>query len=218
VPNVVQCNTEKRERDSGGRFTHKRAPPKRRSWEAPPCPKALQGVQGLWDRLASRSLRETKWIPVLIRLYERYAHVSDGADVILARHYHGVPHAAARLLLLIDSDVDNVLRRYASGLPCSDVETVIALTLRGLRPGELPGRASRSVLADITVALVRELEEGGHLVPNVPRIAVNVRRDHPELDAPLPGDEPARNVESGGPNNVRDVDDAAHEPQGEVST
>ena len=129
------------------------------------CPAELQGIKAVWMRLVKQARKGDATAGIkLIELYTKYAIKGPTLPSHLAK-YQGVSPDAAALLHSLDCDLESLVRRYGQGLPCSDVEVLVAesaLSMVGPRP------MGKGAMVDVTVALVQELRDKGLVPVGVP--------------------------------------------------
>ena len=133
-----------------------------------PCPEGLKaiGMEGLWRRLVkSASGGDKGSLHRIFELTEKHGLDGQGGRLEHLKKYGGIRVDAASLLYSLDCDLESLVRRYERGLPCSDVEVLIAesaLSMVG------PRHHAKTVLADRLVAEVQELRALGLVPEGVP--------------------------------------------------
>jgi hypothetical protein len=127
-----------------------------------PCPEGLKarGLAGTWVDLVKQSKKgnysATSKLIDLAREYGDDPTSKPGAAV--DHRYDGIPDETAALLRELDVGIADTVHRYEIGLPCADIEVLIAETAIAVREGG--ARSARVVeLTKATVPIVQQLRK-----------------------------------------------------------
>jgi hypothetical protein len=127
-----------------------------------PCPTGLvaRGLESIWVELVRHAHRgNVSALSRIFKLSEQYGGTPGKADSDDVDHrYDGIPDETAVLLRELDVGIADTIHRYEIGLPCADIEVLIAETAIAVREGG--ARSARVVeLARETVPIVQKLRE-----------------------------------------------------------
>ena len=157
------------QQDRRGRFLagHRlQSPSKHPKLPKPPiltCPDALLGIQAVWVKLARLARKGD--IQAGLKLIELAGKYGGTAEPVKPKHlesYVGIPPVVGQVLYSLDCTLEQLVRRVQAGLPCSDVEQLIANVVLSLNGSATP-LAPKSKLASLVVDVVSDAREKGML-------------------------------------------------------
>lgn len=160
-----------------------------------PCPEGLKarGLGGTWVDLVKQSKKGNySASSKLIELAREYGDDPTSKPGVGVDHrYDGIPDETAALLRELDVGIADTVHRFEIGLPCADIEILIAETAIAVREGG--ARSARVVeLTKATVPIVQALRKrkGSSDEPKV-RQPEKVARTATDADQPARGHAPA---------------------------